>query len=831
MADRVIQRNDTAARWQSINPVLAQGELGIVSDGAKGYKIGDGVTKWNDLEYPANPTSVVQETGNSETAVMSQNAVCNVTGLNEYPLFSESKDYNIGDIVVKDGNLYKFIALHKEGAWVDSEVVEISLKGDIDSRLDNLKTDVFDISLVTSFNDDAINQTLDLQSKLEIIQPYSTIKGYIDSNGNTGDPNSVFVIQKYNVEDIGAVGLSISDMNAPIAYKYAFYSSDDISKSTLISIGPTSPGYFTKQIKVPLNAKCLAVTNRTTSSVIGYVAKVNLNSKGIDSLLFYREAFNTDNLQEGFWEVSGNKVVLTSHEAKSNYKCIKIQVPKTRDVLLTTNPYGSIVYGVIYTDKDDIYISREFAGNNKNEIYNRAPLIIPKTAENIYVSGYVKNQVEGSLEPSIMVYIKDYNTTTDKNLSGYVNNGLLWNRIKDSYISYFVNNAIKFIAFVPSEAYKDHEFTLNALSCYGSTGSTTFGAVQFDLWLFDKTDMISSGSQKNAVRYMNKNIADFNYNYCDVINFTGERGTLYAIVDWNIIRGYFNTDQHKWHPIYWSTLFSDKPTVQKLERDDPRLVGFVNRIPTGETDFGKLNFGVDGDSITAGNQWSSLVAEKLGFASHHNVAVGSATWACRKQILNGVTYETQEYNDPDFAGISSSWQSTTDPVEIQKRCNNCAKVHVQKFIAEVKSGAYPAPDIFAFSMGTNDSDKTSASDAISTGINYPSGNMLFTLPGAMKWCIQKIHETYPECKIYILYPIQRFTNGNADNLAKIKIMEDIAKAFSVEVIDMYSNCGISSMLETGTGPYLSDGLHPNNAGREKMAEYAGSCIRNYLKVN
>lgn len=82
MADRVIQRNDTAARWQSINPVLAQGELGIVSDGAKGYKIGDGVTAWNSLEYPANPASVVQELGNSETAVMSQAGVTSALNSN-----------------------------------------------------------------------------------------------------------------------------------------------------------------------------------------------------------------------------------------------------------------------------------------------------------------------------------------------------------------------------------------------------------------------------------------------------------------------------------------------------------------------------------------------------------------------------------------------------------------------------------------------------------------------------------------------------------------------------------------------------------------------------
>ena len=45
-------------------------------------------------------------------------------------------------------------------------------------------------------------------------------------------------------------------------------------------------------------------------------------------------------------------------------------------------------------------------------------------------------------------------------------------------------------------------------------------------------------------------------------------------------------------------------------------------------DFSKLNFGCDGNSITAGEQWSKTVVDKLGFATHHNVAVGSATWAC-----------------------------------------------------------------------------------------------------------------------------------------------------------------------------------------------------------
>lgn len=71
MADRVLQRRDTSANWSSANPILAEGEMGIVTD-TKGYKIGDGSTAWNDLEYPSNPTTVANELGNSTTTAISQ---------------------------------------------------------------------------------------------------------------------------------------------------------------------------------------------------------------------------------------------------------------------------------------------------------------------------------------------------------------------------------------------------------------------------------------------------------------------------------------------------------------------------------------------------------------------------------------------------------------------------------------------------------------------------------------------------------------------------------------------------------------------------------------
>lgn len=71
MADRVLQRHDTSSNWSSVNPILAEGELGIVTD-SKGYKIGDGQTNWNDLEYPSNPTIVANELGDSSSTAISQ---------------------------------------------------------------------------------------------------------------------------------------------------------------------------------------------------------------------------------------------------------------------------------------------------------------------------------------------------------------------------------------------------------------------------------------------------------------------------------------------------------------------------------------------------------------------------------------------------------------------------------------------------------------------------------------------------------------------------------------------------------------------------------------
>jgi hypothetical protein len=50
LAHRLQLRRDTTTNWSSVNPILAEGELGFDTDTGQ-LKLGDGTTAWNDLDY------------------------------------------------------------------------------------------------------------------------------------------------------------------------------------------------------------------------------------------------------------------------------------------------------------------------------------------------------------------------------------------------------------------------------------------------------------------------------------------------------------------------------------------------------------------------------------------------------------------------------------------------------------------------------------------------------------------------------------------------------------------------------------------------------------
>ncbi|MBQ9384322.1 MAG: hypothetical protein IJT87_08800 [Ruminiclostridium sp.] len=250
---------------------------------------------------------------------------------------------------------------------------------------------------------------------------------------------------------------------------------------------------------------------------------------------------------------------------------------------------------------------------------------------------------------------------------------------------------------------------------------------------------------------------------------------------------------------------------------------------------GEMNFGVDGDSITAGEQWSWHVYKRLGFATHYNVAVGSAVWYKRTITCSAGNVTTQDYNDPAFAGISDGWLETDDKEELQRRANNCAVVHIQRFMNDVKNGIAPKPDVFAFAMGTNDeADKLGDPEKALEGKsleNNPNID-LFTEAGAMRWCIQTIAENFPDARIFVLTPIQAADpNHNAKIEKQIsEVFLKVTGAMSVRLVDCFHSSGICEKFEVegGEGRYLRDGLHPKPNGQELEGRFAAAEIRNHL---
>lgn len=60
---RFTVRNDSAEKWESSNPILLKGEIGLEND-TNQFKFGDGVTPWNGLKHvklPLNPETPVIE--------------------------------------------------------------------------------------------------------------------------------------------------------------------------------------------------------------------------------------------------------------------------------------------------------------------------------------------------------------------------------------------------------------------------------------------------------------------------------------------------------------------------------------------------------------------------------------------------------------------------------------------------------------------------------------------------------------------------------------------------------------------------------------------------
>lgn len=88
-------RRDTVANWTSINPTLAQGEVGVELSTGK-FKIGDGSTAWTSLVY----ASSIGATGGGGDDVFYENGQTVTTN---YTLTTNKNAVSAGPITINSG--------------------------------------------------------------------------------------------------------------------------------------------------------------------------------------------------------------------------------------------------------------------------------------------------------------------------------------------------------------------------------------------------------------------------------------------------------------------------------------------------------------------------------------------------------------------------------------------------------------------------------------------------------------------------------------------------------------------------------------------------------
>ena len=226
-----------------------------------------------------------------------------------------------------------------------------------------------------------------------------------------------------------------------------------------------------------------------------------------------------------------------------------------------------------------------------------------------------------------------------------------------------------------------------------------------------------------------------------------------------------------------------------------------------------------GDSITAlgtgSTGWVKYFIEKTGCQLIANVAVNGATLHDK----SGTTYD----GNPVFEGTDNN-------------VNNVLGNQVQKII----NNEYEAPDIIMIAIGTNAGISITREQMKS--VYYDSSNALIPLEnvdrttsaGAYRWCLDKLHATYPNAIIFWCTPIHGFqTTRSAENITAYAESLRIATEYTGQIMIDTIRCGINGIneLKNANGQYLVDGLHPNVNGAKKIGYYNASKVLPFIGNN
>ncbi len=242
-----------------------------------------------------------------------------------------------------------------------------------------------------------------------------------------------------------------------------------------------------------------------------------------------------------------------------------------------------------------------------------------------------------------------------------------------------------------------------------------------------------------------------------------------------------------------------------------------------------------GDSITAlGTEprgWVGYFNEIIKPSFFVNVAVSGATIEDKKDTV----YD----GEPVF--IPDDTERTNDVLgnQVEKLLRGKDSSHpLYKKIDD-----YEDFDLIIIAAGTNRGHRiglTETEDMVDRQFYDSEGKHLplekvdrKTWAGAMRYTYEKLRGMYPSAKIFFCSPIQAAESVDrayTSIRAKGRYIKAVCDRISDVTFINTFNCGICGAYENvGTlGRDLIDGLHPNESGARKIAEYNANAIKRYM---
>ena len=107
-----------------------------------------------------------------------------------------------------------------------------------------------------------------------------------------------------------------------------------------------------------------------------------------------------------------------------------------------------------------------------------------------------------------------------------------------------------------------------------------------------------------------------------------------------------------------------------------------------------------------------------------------------------------------------------------------------------------------------------------------------TFYGAAHYICNRLLERYPKGEVLLLTPLHRICEENLTGQGTrlfdyVQAIRQTGELFSIPVLDLFAVGGINPNFGNQQEIYMTDGLHPNDAGHKRVFERIDAFVRNF----